>query len=439
MKRSGLFGYGRRNMDSVKSRAAQMLQPLRQDRSRIQSRIQELQISSDTAKTPQHTIREIEAATENVKVISEEAIMALGQLTKKRMAAFRSYRLFCFLHGVDRDPMVPDVLMTIFLALLFLLVEGCATAALMIMEGRIDIVEGFAYGISFAAVNITCGLICGYFPLRYLTYKVNSPVPSPGDAGVRSRALAGLVVLLFLMTLLIFSAARTRAIGSHSGIFDFEAVSFFATFNDSIALAIIAIGVLGTIVSVWKGYCGLSDPVPGLAEMHRQASEAVDAEAEDLLEESEENILEVAEEAEEVGELAYEDHEQQREERAKQYAALCDEIRTHNDNVLKSKDMLRVFADDMNAAEAFVDPHGREAEMPPLNLNPFDQLMIDEALGLPGDSLPDATETQGIAEALSALASMRSTALSELRACYACFVVQAPDISSNPVEGESYA
>ncbi len=147
----------------------------------------------------------------------------------------------------------------------FVLGEGGMTATTMIAEGRMDVVAGIGYGMIFACINVIVGMVAGYFCLRYVGLRLNSPAPETGDSLKRFAAKAGFAFFILTLIVLIFSAARVRTLGGHEHIFTFTEVSFLATFNDGLAIIIIVIGLVSSLIAIWKGYITLRWPIFVLA------------------------------------------------------------------------------------------------------------------------------------------------------------------------------
>ena len=170
--------------------------------------------------------RAVEAAIRNLERIKDAAEAAMAQLAEQRLLRTQVYRQFKLDHGITRDARIPDILTTILIALVAMLVEGAATAALMVADGKMDIPAAAAYGMSVTILNYATGMFAGYFTARYLDHRADSPTPGPRDHRTRWIARAGFAALVGMLVLLNFGAARVRATGSHSGIFDFETASF---------------------------------------------------------------------------------------------------------------------------------------------------------------------------------------------------------------------
>ncbi len=215
-----------------------------------------------------------EATISQIEALSDKTAATLeGTCSEQRIKAHKETRLFKHVRAIDRECLHPDVLKTIFTVVFCILGEGTIAGAMFALEGKTGLVGGFAYGLSFATVNVLSGMAIGFFTLRYWLDYYNRI----GTYRLR-RAIACACFFIFtgFLCVLIFSAARVRVTGSHSNIFDFETVSFLSTFNDALTLVIIALGVLGSVVAIYKGYKGLSDPIPGFSESDLYPKRTVD-------------------------------------------------------------------------------------------------------------------------------------------------------------------
>lgn len=114
---------------------------------------------------------------------------------------------------------------------------------------------------------------------------------------MRTMALGGTILGTGLGAVLVFSAARLRALGSHEGVFSFETVSLFETYNDSLVILITVIGGASILLAAREGYLGFSDPIPGYSEAYDQATVDIDAAAEELVDDAIEGIEDLGDDA----------------------------------------------------------------------------------------------------------------------------------------------
>lgn len=238
----------------------------------------------------------ITVAVQGLGSVAKLAVSSLGNLTKKRKDAQKRLREFQAEHGITRPPRMPDRFKTA-MAISF---AGCAesvfSAALFVADGHMGIGAAFVSGIAVSAVNITAGLAAGFFPGRYIGYRINAETPAEHDGFIRTAAWCGLGIFLTAITTLHLAAARVRVTGSHSDVFDFSEVSFFwGTFGDYYAIALIVLGSIGSMIAFYKGRNGICDPIVGYEDFEAE----VIAESEDVYEDARAEIQELYEDAQE--------------------------------------------------------------------------------------------------------------------------------------------
>ena len=319
--------------------------------------------------------------------------------------------------------------------------------AILVSEGRMDVPAGLAFGLSFALVNIILGLLIGYLPLRYLSYR--SPLDlsaSDGDARpdrraslIRKLSAFGLAAGLATEAALIFGAARLRALGTHTGAYSFSEVGFWATFDDSLAVIIAVIGVCSVTLAVLKGHSGIDDPIPGFQDAYRQATADVDEAAEEIAEQAEDDIRDRSEAALEAAEDALTDAREALEDGTARYAEIAHSIDRFNDNVLDARDAAGARARRDRGVAAYVT--GRTQALP----TRFDPAPYDELIqpGIEDEAATfRAALAGGIAALEAALAELETTrqrCLAEIRAAPAAFRASAPNLGALIDEGEDDA
>lgn len=184
-----------------------------------------------------------------------------GQFTAQKIANGEELRLFLHQHGINRSPIFPDRLVTTAIMVAAWLAEGYGSATMLLADGKVpDAITAYSYGLTFSSINIAAGLFLGYWPLRHLFLKHHDAMPV---ATLRRRARVAFYGGVAALAGLIFSASRVRATGDHTGVFNFSEVGVLAGLNDSMTLTILAIGVIGTCVSILEGFRGIDDPIPG--------------------------------------------------------------------------------------------------------------------------------------------------------------------------------
>ncbi|MBL4601584.1 MAG: hypothetical protein JKY84_02445 [Emcibacteraceae bacterium] len=200
---------------------------------------------------------------ESIAVQNEAALIALRE---EKAAAETNKRRFTIDHQIERSPNNPDIFKTISFLLICVLIGGFAGGAILVADGVMDLPMGFAVGFSIAALNLIWGMLIGFFPARYMGYRLYSLNPKPIDLYFRIAAWFGGVTGLAGLLGLYYSGGRVRITGSAKDIFDFQTVSFFAVFQDYYAIALIVLGIAGGILSIYKGRNGISDPIVGYSD-----------------------------------------------------------------------------------------------------------------------------------------------------------------------------
>lgn len=347
--------------------------------------------------------RPTQLAAENFRELSGQAQVAAMRLKAQRTAAFNNYRRFQYERGVMRPARKPDWLVTAIVLQVCGVVEGGITAALMVGNGEMDVISAVIYGLSVAFINVLIGVVAGFLPGRYATYNQDANEPGRHDHTIRTTARVGLILFAIAALALHFGAARVRATGSHSGIFDFSDVSLAATFNDYFAIAIVVVGLIGTLIAFYEGYFGLSDPVPDYTRARVEAEGKVDAEAHDqergIIAQAEDRYFNSDAECEAQGN----DRMQAIADYRLRYDELDGNIRAYNNAVLTDKDKLRALVARRNEGEDFVEQ--KKARRLQVDVDAFDKLLISNI----GDRLRNMEmRPQGLEDGAEARARLRA-------------------------------
>ncbi|MEL6767081.1 MAG: hypothetical protein AAFP17_07870 [Pseudomonadota bacterium] len=378
--------------------------------------------------------------------IVAQAQQALEGLATKRDAAGGFYRLIQATYQTFRPPRLTDWMNTILVIIPFWVLEGGMAGAILIAEGRMDVVAGLGYGLIFALVNILPGVLIGYLPLRHLAYRTPLDVSDPdADQGltantllIRGLSAIGLIIGLAAEAVLIFGAARLRALGSHDGVFDFSEIGLWETFDDSLAIIVVVIGVCSVILAVMKGYSGLTDPIPGYAEAYLSATADIDDAAEDIVDEAEEAIEKLSETALDQAEERIATAKERPTHAFDALNEIAADIDAHNDDVRTAQDAQRAQAKKRSGVAGYV-ANGRCK--PAIE----DELAALEALILPGidDKIAALRSELGVdvMPAETAVASFEATrerCRAELQAALATFRNSAPNLDALIDEGVSH-
>lgn len=220
-------------------------------------------------------IQALDAATSSMDRLARKAVETFDGLALKRIAKTQSYREFQLDLQIKRGARDPDRMKTVVVAQAAILIEGAATTALMVADGAMAVTEAAAYGFSVSFINVVTGFVTGFFPCRYVGYRIDAIEPKPRDRLIRITAWLGFSASLSLMGLLNFAAARVRVTGSHDDIFNFGQVGVLESFTQYHALAIVVLGGIGGLLAIYKGMTGISDPIPGFLESRHEAEDAI--------------------------------------------------------------------------------------------------------------------------------------------------------------------
>lgn len=346
--------------------------------------------------SPAHVLQTAQSTVDNISLItttSEENLNSLCEIKNRRL---RDYRWFQENFNLDRDAEVPDPITTTGVASLCIVIEGTMAGGMMIMDGKMGITAGLTYGWIFAGTNILVGLVTGFFS-RYLNIK---------NITVRRLTKFGLVLSTGFLMLLIFSAARIRAIGSHTGIFDFSRVDFLSTFDDGITLVIMALGAIGSLIAIYEGIIGISDSIPGFTKMRHRCEKEISIDGRNAYEDGIDAVEDCAENAQDVINEFNEDID----ELKSRTFDVSQQRRDYNNFVLACKDSVKVFASQRARIEGM--------PLEDINLTAFDKLLFSSTYQ-PDRLTMDMDDT--LTESLNKITTARDKATTKIRAAYAQF------------------
>lgn len=359
-------------------------------------------------------------AQAQLSTIASQAEEAFHRLEDSRIERGQQLRAFKLDHAIKRDAYRPDRLMTAVIVTCAVMAEGSMAAGLMIADGKVDVFMGGVYGFSIAALNVVTGMTTGLFAGRYLGYRANAETPKSGDRLKGAAACVGFGLGLGTIGLLNFAAARTRATGSHQDIFNFSEIGLWATFSDYYAIAIMVLGAIGALLGIYKGWSGLTDPIPGYEAMDRAASDDVTALAEDtrtrlidaadaVFDQAEETILDISEECTALADA-----------REALRIDLVHDIPAHNDDVLAEQE--RRVCEATRAHERRQFTAGKTLQPRKPDLKPLARLLIPETQ-IP-KPLVSANDNGG-SNALAALQATHAETIAAIETAYGAFLVNA--------------
>ncbi len=255
----------------------------------------ELRVQRDAMEAPPErpSLKVLEAATcdaeADFKKRRAEAEAEIEKIEASRSDHEAPQRDFMLEHGITRPVRQPNLVKSVVTLQVAGVAETGGTTMLLLGEGAMNLVPAGLTALVFSASNLALGLATGYFCLRRA---LGGPRQNATFQDRVKSWTAGLATGVGVATMLgmHFAAARVRATGGHSDIWDFDEVSLFATFGDYYGLALVPIGMLAGLVALREGYSQLSDPIPGYSEIAKECessfkaklAEAFDAQTESL-------------------------------------------------------------------------------------------------------------------------------------------------------------
>ena len=356
-----------------------------------------------------------------------EFITTCTQLREKSLEYLRYEQVR---KGVLRHIREPNIAASIFLIMAFWLAEGCITGAMMTLEGKMLVFAGFTYGLIFAGINVLVGLLTGFLALRPAIAGLQRPDKHGLDYLGLFVSWAGVAIGICALAVLIFSAARVRALGGHHEIFSFEHVSLLGTFNDAITLMIVVLGIASSLISIREGFSGFTDPVPGLSEAAKSASERINDQVDEGTEAALDQIADQVDDLIEEAEDALEDSKK--------------EIAAYEKAVLSANQSIREL-------NAFIDRARREVMLqfetrqgleeqitlraPPDHLRPsedlFEELKLAE-LSIPATGNTDPPEARELQTLIGRLRAERAKTEADIEAKRSGFFASIPLINLFP-------
>ncbi len=412
-----------RQASSVGHRRAAYLAGFRSEHADLTLALRRLR-SNKPDFSPAQLERIVASGVAEMDALATQFAANFERLTQARLHAYRAHRAFQDEHGLTAPAKSPDMLSTLLVLMICGLAEAAFTAVLMITGGKMTILEGFGYGATVAAVNLAVGTLAGFLPLRYATFKLNAPNPQPRDAAIRAVSWASFAFAVLILTVLHFAAARVRVTGSATSIFDFSSFSFGSTFADYYALGVMAIGTVGAVLAIYKGFNGFSDPVPGYTDSRRSAGERIDAEGQDAHADALASLADVLARTGDEAETLLADADDRIRSYESEYDALARRIADHNGLIETACDDLKLAAQDEAARQGFIAGYVQTPE--PLR---FEEL---KALALPVDAAGVAMPDLPQADAFTRLQAAHDAGASMIRSAFNAFLTDLTRFDFHP-------
>lgn len=328
-------------------------------------------------------------------------------------------------HGVTTPPKRHSWIDTLLATMPLTLFEGVIVGMLMIAGGHMGVAAGFSYGMIFALINVIVGMIAGYFCLRYARYKINGSIQTPRDEKIRRRGKFSFRTLIGVLVFLFFVAARVRATGDHESILDFSSVNFFQTFNDAMAIVIIAVASASSFIAIYKGY--MIDPVAGLSDAQHFATDAINADVETYVLDTDDMITDRIENTLEDAYDALENIEEVERKRKDILAKINTPRRLFNHEIDTAKNTL--IANQRQAIDHYEKVKGVKVNaVPDLGLDAFDALKLPLISDADYDDA-DAAQAVELRALVSELEAALDDARSKIQVAHTQYRTSQPNLS----------
>lgn len=361
----------------------------------------------------------VDAAVTSLRRIAQQVGPMFARLSANLSAATDEYRAFQIDHGIEREAREPNLATTVMVTQAVLLAEAIVTAGLLVSDGRVGPVTAIIYAVSFAALTTAVAAAVGFFPCRYLGYRIDAPEPKPRDARIRAFAWSGFGVGVTVLGTLIFAAARARVTGNKD-IWNFEAVPLAATVQDYYAAAIIILGVLGAVLAIYKGWTGIKDTVPGYLEAKHAAERHVLNAAEELGGHYEDAVETTFDDTREALDAEIEAFEEAREKLTEGLLELGELITSHNHAVQSARELAQDDAEAERARASFITRNPEDNDVPLFDGSAFDELLIPESYltDLEGLEIDDGSDIPALRAALESAYAEALAAILDARAAF---------------------
>jgi len=233
----------------------------------LQGLTAELAKREEKLPTPRNLQLEVEEASAAVER-DLAADTAIVPLRREQQLSRRNLRAFVREHQLGRDADYPrSRLLHLGVVAVIVVVESVANLSFFSEVSQLGLLGGFLLAVGASLVNVSTGLLAGYFALRWR----NSP-------HARLRRIALVAVAGYVVVTLAFNwgLASWRDSAAISGANPDAHLG--GLFRDPLSLsfhsaALFLVGLIASGLALWKGY-RLDDPVPHYGDRHRRFTAA---------------------------------------------------------------------------------------------------------------------------------------------------------------------
>ncbi len=311
------------------------------------------------------------------------AITGMKQFRIRKINGSVAFREFQHNEDITRPVHIPDLFSTGLIIGSCWLLEGGVSTGLFMADG-IELIPAMATGFAVAGVNLITSCTMGFFGLRYFVHKIKQ---------IRFAAYGGFGIGVLMLGLLHFGAARSRVMGGHGDIFDFSEIGVFSTFGDYFAMALFVLGVISSVIAIYKGLHGFADCYPEYQKIFEDTHQAIDNAAEDFYATSSETIEEAFNKASDELTEAYEQSSTARKAYATAWHNLQNAIASNNAEIDRTVTRIDAVLHDDAIRESFIHQHAVTVnERHSTLLNTF---KVTPLTGQP-DVIPDPVDIQAL-------------------------------------------
>lgn len=312
--------------------------------------------------------------------ITKQIAANIEMVSDKQSDAATPLREFMLDNGITRPAKKPNFLKTILTLQSVFVVETAATAGLLASDGAMDLLPALLTGAAFAGTNIVLGAATGYFFLRGMTHRIDAPEPKPRDSFIRRLSAGVSLGSIAVMTVLHFSASRVRIMGEHAGLWDFDKAPLWSSFNDYISMTLLAMGGVSSLLAVFEGRNGISDPIWGYSELTKATEDEIRDAIDQTFEDGEQRLETAFDTAAETVEASANGYEERREDYQTEVSALREGVARFKADVERTVLRLKDAQKNALSRRQFVAGPNRKIDPAPLDLAVLRGLSIDETL-----------------------------------------------------------
>lgn len=212
----------------------------------------------------------VSATAMQLQSLGNKAISEIANAAKDFEETLAYLRAFKIQYNIKRPAKNPNKVLAFAITALLGGLEGLGNTLFFLASGSMpNFIEAAKLGFFFSYTLIFLAAVGGGFlSYRYLHESCSS--------FQRSFAKFGAVATLLSLALIIYSCALVRSTGSFDGllsVYDKPALIL----DDLYSVMLFSLGCVVSVVAIYEGATGFSDPIPSYAGINQQVEDAKDA------------------------------------------------------------------------------------------------------------------------------------------------------------------